>query len=219
MCLSGYGNFRMYCRNFDDGDLRAGWGNFSYEPEDSDNSEALLDELNTLLTAGRLNPVSRQIIKKHVDAEEDPLQQIRIAQQLFAVTPEFHSTGLVDFNGEEAKRPDPIEPSTKPYKAVVYFMANGGLDSFNLIVPHTCASKDLYTEYRSVRGVVALNKNRILQINTSGSNQPCSVFGVHQDLPVLKSLYDTKELVSIIDNTRPQKRFLCVPDSFFCLHR
>lgn len=29
-------------------------------------------------------------------------------------------------------------PSTNPYKAVVYVLLEGGMDSFNILVQHTC---------------------------------------------------------------------------------
>ena len=66
----------------------------------------------------------------------------------------------------------------------------GGADTYNMMVPHSqCEDKDMYEEYRQVRQHLALDKNEILQID-SNSQQPCSKFGLHPQLPTLHKLYD-----------------------------
>jgi uncharacterized protein (DUF1501 family) len=53
----------------------------------------------------------------------------------------------------------------------------------------------MYEHYKSVRGGLSVPKNDLLHIDASGSDQVCSTFGVHPEIPVLKSLYDAGELL------------------------
>ena len=50
---------------------------------------------------------------------------------------------------------------------------------------------DLHEEYKSERGVVALEKDDLHTIDASG--QPCAKFGLHPKLPKLQSLYQDKD--------------------------
>lgn len=52
-----------------------------------------------------------------------------------------------------------------------------------------------YNHYASVRGEVAVPKSELLQIDASSSSQVCSTFGVHPNLPHLKTLYDDEDLL------------------------
>ena len=75
---------------------------------------------------------------------------------------------------------------------------NGGLDSFNLLVPHSgCTDRngqpsDYYAEYVAVRTVSALPKSQLQPISTlrSPRQQPCSTMGIHPSLTMVKELYD-----------------------------
>ena len=113
-------------------------------------SIAVVDALSTLLTAGRLGNQSKAIIAKAFDDEQSAEDGLRMAQQLILTTAEFHTT---DFVQATAKPRDGIkfpEPSTKPYRAVVYVMFEGGCDSYNMLTPHTC-SNGLYESYLGKR--------------------------------------------------------------------
>lgn len=64
------------------------------------------------------------------------------------------------------------------------------------IVPHDSLTLilDLYDEYKTVRGSVGLSKNDLLPIDAQGSNQICRRFGLHPNLPFVKTLYDEDDV-------------------------
>jgi len=75
---------------------------------------------------------------------------------------------------------------------MIYLGFNGGLDSFNMLVPHTCSkgpAYDLYQQYVDVRKTVALPRESLLPLDATASDQPCEVFGVHAKLTNLAQLY------------------------------
>ena len=53
----------------------------------------------------------------------------------------------------------------------------------------------MHSHYSSVRSGLALDQSSMLNINTSGSNQVCSTFGIHPNLSALKTLYDQGDLL------------------------
>jgi len=167
-------------------------------------STAVVDELATLLTAGRLSTESRNVIREAYDEAGSADEGLRIAQQLILSTSEFHSTNPVKTDGEAR---DPFEfpsVSDNPYKAVVYMMFSGGSDSFNMLVPHTCSEKDMYEEYLNVRGEVAIPHGILLPIDAE--NQVCSKFGIHPELPAIQQLYNDEDLLFLSNTgvmTRP----------------
>mmetsp|Transcript_1494 Transcript_1494/g.3130 ORF Transcript_1494/g.3130 Transcript_1494/m.3130 type:complete len:1117 (-) Transcript_1494:133-3483(-) len=117
----------------------------------------------------------------------------RYVQSLVATSPEFHSTNIVQPDSERR----PAVPSPKPldndYKAIVYVLLDGGLDSYNILVPHSgCTGYDLYEEYRDIRGPIALDKDSLLPI--SASSQPCKTFGLHPNLKAIQNLYNDGDL-------------------------
>ena len=89
------------------------------------------------------------------------------------------------------------------YKALVCLFLNGGNDSFNMLVPRQqCA----YNEYEQVRGGVggtglAIPRSDLHQITSSLQNTSAgagySDFGIHPDLPFLKTLYDQGDLAFV----------------------
>ncbi|MEC8650132.1 MAG: DUF1501 domain-containing protein [Verrucomicrobiota bacterium] len=100
------------------------------------------------------------------------------------------------------------------YKALVCLFLNGGNDSFNMLVPR---QQNAYNQYVSVRGGLAssgglaLSKDEptsttpgeggLWPITSSVQNQPggagYSEFGIHPDLPYLKTLYDQGDLAFV----------------------
>lgn len=95
--------------------------------------------------------------------------------------------------------------SSRPYKAVVVLFLAGGCDSFNLLVPHSGCSGSataLDQQYTDIRGDVALSKSQLNSIAVATGTQPCSTFGVHKKLQVLKSLYDDGD-ATFIANVGP----------------
>ena len=103
------------------------------------------------------------------------------------------------------------------YKALVCLFLNGGNDSFNMLVPR---EQNAYNEYVNVRGGLAtVNNNGVhsggLALHEPDPNDPLALlpitsslqntsdgagyseFGVHPDLPYLKTLYDQKKLAFV----------------------
>lgn len=171
---------------------------------------AVVDELDLLLTAGRLSPRNREIIVEGYETELKASGSVdfalKAAQQLFAVTPEFH----VSNRHREATEPDGTASLREPvaaaegsgelggYKAIVVLMLQGGADSFNMLVPHSgCADKDMFAEYEAVRGPAALAKSSLLQIDASSSDQVCDTFSVHPALPAVQELYADGDLLFV----------------------
>lgn len=71
--------------------------------------------------------------------------------------------------------------------------------SRNLLVPHSNCREgiDMYQHYKDVRTEIALNKDDLLQIDASNSDQICDTFGIHPNLDVLQSLYNDTDLLFI----------------------
>ena len=155
-------------------------GYLNYEPVDVNDSAAVVDELSLLLTSGRLSSDSRR-----------PDIALKIAQELIASTPEFHSTSLttlVNENRPPTPRPPPAEDAG--YKAIVHLYLFGGADTFNLLVPGpTCP---LFDEYKQVRGEnLALDPlHEVVTIDATSSDQPCAEFGINKNIDFFKTLYD-----------------------------
>ena len=89
------------------------------------------------------------------------------------------------------------------YKALVCLFLNGGNDSFNMLVPR---QQSAYSEYEQVRGGVggtglAIPRSDLHQITSSLQNTSAgagySDFGIHPDLPYLKTLYDQGDLAFV----------------------
>ena len=120
-------------------------GALGFNPTDESTASAVVDELALLLTGGRLTDNSRSEIEtayNSANASGGKDKALRMAQKLIVTTPEFHATSV--FKPLSEARPEPPLPPepTNPYKAVVYVNLDGGLDSFNTLVPHSnCNSK------------------------------------------------------------------------------
>lgn len=96
---------------------------------------------------------------------------------------------LANRNGNP-REPTPIqEASPDPYKAVVVLHLSGGLDSYNVLMPHhTCPS---FKYYRSGREVLAYRSEDMLEIQNSDNEVfECDKFGIHNKIPILKEIYD-----------------------------
>ena len=107
------------------------------------NAASVVDNLALLLTAGRLNTNARNSIISSYNDAGGGSDGLKIAQKLIAATPEYHSTNnIVDTKSIARPAPPDPTPSTKPYKAVVFLMFDGGADSHNMLVPHSeCTGK------------------------------------------------------------------------------
>lgn len=67
-------------------------------------------------------------------------------------------------------------------------MLGGGLDSFNVLMPHTTCS--LWTSYRANREELTLYDTDMLRISNDNPDQPCTTFGINNKLPVFEELYN-----------------------------
>ena len=134
------------------------------------------------------------------------------------MAPEFHSVN------EPAPRGTPRPPvqSTatlgRPYKAIVVLFLAGGLDSWNLLVPHSgCVEGNFsanYEQYRSRRGIVAIDKELLLPINAQPGTQAynvCTTFGVHPALTSVHQLYQ-ENASAFFANTGPLVRPLTIDE-------
>jgi hypothetical protein len=192
----GYGN----C--IDDGSYQRSFGRLFYNATGTNDYERAND-LSELLTAGRLGSDNLDKIVAACSSEPDQGSKNRCMTQLIVTTGEFHSTSVVTQSGEERVNDAINITSTEPYKAIVYFFLAGGLDSYHMLAPHTCAPIDVYDRYRVIRGKsdiaegVGLPLTRLLQISANNPAQPCSSFGINENLPFLKTLYDQEDLIFI----------------------
>ena len=173
-------------------------------------SSAAIDQLDLALTGGRLRPESRAVILEQVQAQDELGGSPAALSTLFSLmlnSIEFSVTGAYHFSTGEAAVPEPMPtpPEITDYKAIVYVYLNGGLDSFNLLMPHSgCQSNGAGTpldqQYAAIRGDVGMAKSEMLAIDASG--QPCSKFGVHEDMPFLQQLYNDGD-ASFVANIGP----------------
>ena len=120
-----------------EGEFELSAGHLTYSPTVKEDSKLIVDEIATLLTSGRMSKGKREFLRKSYGAEQDKDKALRRIQQLAIIVPEFHATGLV--REKETFRPfsNTNAKTCKPYKAVVHLMLYGGMDSFNLLAPHS----------------------------------------------------------------------------------
>ena len=163
-------------------------------------TDQIVADLDLILTSGRLHPANRALIREKYDAKlaqtGSKNEAMRIAQELFTLAPEFHTTTANSLRPSARWHGASSSSLGRPYKAVVYLNLQGGCDSFNVLVPHSnCVNAsggphDLFAEYQAVRGpVIALEKDTLRTIDASGSNQVCGTFGVHPVYQTVHQLY------------------------------
>jgi len=218
-CNGGFSTTPGFGGCNDNGLYQRSYGQLLYEPSGAGSYEQAAN-LALLLTAGRLSEDNLNTIVDACSTELDQDRRTRCMQQLIVTTGEFHSTSLVTKTREDraketttgttndttertteqtAKRTAKAN-STEPYKAIVYFYLRGGLDSYQMLAPHTCAPIDVYARYRTSRGKNAIDEGlglpleRLLEVPANNPNQPCTSFGIHENLPTLKTLFDKGKL-------------------------
>jgi len=176
-------------------------GALTWQPENNTTTVHVVDEISLLLTNGRLSPaVSEKIIKAYDEAEaknQRPGEGLRMAQMLTVASAEYHSTAENILTAEVRPAPTTVPSQGRPYKAIVVIFFHGGIDSFNLLVPHSeCTAnqgKDMYQEYADVRSNVALPKADLLPIDATTGKQPCGKFGLHPLLGEVQKQYQAGE--------------------------
>ena len=205
LCYEGFGYGSDWDSDCAIGNSPFNDGKSTYSPGATFSVKDVVDDLATLLTSGRLSKESRLIIQqRYLDTFEygkSQLEAIINVQQLIATSPEFHTNGLFRKTGKPRFQPADPTATGKPYKAVIYVMLPGGMDSFNMLAPHTCsgtnaAGKNLRDQYDEERGVLAFNGNQgERRLTIQASNQPCEEFAIHDELEIVKDLYDDGDLV------------------------
>ena len=200
-CYGGFGNKSLNnCLHYTPGKGYSkdpevhSFGMLRYAPTFT-SSEDIVDDLAILLTGGRMSATSRASLVAAYASEADQSNAagaLRLLQKLMITSPEFHSTNI--FHSTDQLRPVPDAPvqSDEPYKAIVFFNLNGGMDGFNMLVPHVDCL--VYTNYANARGFIALPPNELLPLATGITGQVCDKFSVHKKLPVVRDLFDRGQL-------------------------
>lgn len=188
---------------------------YQYQTADGTSVSRKIDDLSTLLTAGRLSFENKQVL---VDAHAYFLENHGIAHadrvlvKLLAATPEFHTTNTIRRTGDTRPVTPPVVPSNKPYKAIVYVNLAGGVDSFNILTPG--GSCPLYDDYFIARGGdpgIGLKKTEIFAIDATRSKQVCTTFGVNKKLPAYKDIYNEGKGIFFANS-----KIECMLNSFIC---
>ena len=95
-----------------------------------------------LLTSGRMSPKNRNIISHIFEQEGNTEYALHLVQQMMIMTPEFHTTGIIQQGGEKREAIPAATKACNKHKAVVHIMLKGGCDSYNMLVPHSqCKGK------------------------------------------------------------------------------
>ena len=171
---------------------------------------ALSTRSSTLARPPPSHALSRPLTRSQTGST---VEALKMAEHLMLAAPEFHATNLPQPTDEPRGVAAEISNQTdgRTYKAIVVVFLAGGLDSFNLIVPHSgckpnqarvavgLAADDFFGEYSAVRGVSALNFAELLPIDATRSplEQPCSTMSLHPNLPEVKKLYDAGDAVVV----------------------
>ena len=177
--------------------------NFAHFQANYTNAAEVVEELNVLLTGGRLSAHSQARIEaafnETVDTQAVYSAAMRVAQRLVVASPEFQLRGGNPMPAEPLPLPVPPRPHSstarRPYKAIVYLFLHGGADSFNMLVPYDgCTGTDMYAQYATERGEIAIPKGSLLPVIAASisrnSSQVCTRFGLHPDTPALQRLYN-----------------------------
>lgn len=173
-------------------------GNLTFLPR-STKASAVVDELDILLTGGRTSQRSKQLAEATYESalhgRAGYLEAIKRTQEALIIAPDFHATNAPSLTEERRPPSQEVPSSGRPYKAIVVLFLAGGLDSHNVLVPHSkCVAteghEDLHEEYRAVRGSLKLERDELLEISVPSGTQPCEIFGLHPDLPFVRDLYE-----------------------------
>ena len=191
----GFGPFMSTRRDI--GDYSSSVGYITYQARNSTSTTNKIDELDTIMTGGRLSSENKQVLASAHDYflnTYDVETADRVLLGLIAASPEFHTSQPVKRNGSSRTVTPPATKSSEPYKAIVYIYLGGGLDSFNLLTPHSDGGCSLYNNYFQARGGtdgVGLTSEDLLPIDGSSAGiSGCNTFGVNKLIPAYKEIFD-----------------------------
>ena len=178
------------------GDISSSVGSVTYNAA-GDDIYAKIDDLSTLLTAGRLSPENKQVLAEahsYFSQNYGVDRGDRVLIELLSTSPEFHTTNTLRKTGlPRALTPQPNSTSSD-YKAIVYVDLFGGADSFNVLTPHPDGGCYLYHDYYAARGGgrgIGLTADEMLPIDGSSAGiSGCSTMGVHKAMSVYKEIFD-----------------------------
>ena len=179
-------------------------GRLQWAPPNGATPDQIVDELDLLLTGGRMNTTLKNYIvsqyQARLAANVTATLALRYIQKMFFFSNEFHTTNANKLTSVVRPKAVPTPSGGRPYKAIIVLFLNGGLDSFNLLVPDpSCAS--LFQQYQDLRTSAALNTTQLLQLNDV-TGQPCTKFAVHNAMPNLATMFNAGE-ASFIANIGP----------------
>jgi uncharacterized protein (DUF1501 family) len=203
-CYGGFGgDTEGSCSYYDESETLSSpkaLGRLTYEPTEGAD---MFEEVSLLLTSGRLSrdPVVMHYLYELGLGTYDDAGMLRVVQQLVAASPEFHSNALVKRTSARPAKA-PMQPSNKPYKAIVYFFQSGGMDSYNMIVPdeESPECEAMHTMYTDTRGEVALTLNELGSPISADSQPGCKSFRFHKELSFVDQLYSDGD-AAVLANT------------------
>jgi len=174
-----------------------GYLTFPFQTNNGISVASKIDEISTLLTAGRLSAENKQVlVDAHAYFNENYGIDFadRVLLKLISTTSEFHTSNTLRKRGSPRSSTPPAAKSSSPYKAIVYINLAGGADSFNILTPGSSDCSFLYDEYFEARGKgagIGLTKDQILDIDASSAGiSGCSTLGVNKLLPAYKDIFD-----------------------------
>ena len=127
--FEGWGVSQPFACADEEGDTSLSPAKPDYWPSSTTSVDHILNELDVLLTAGRLGDKNRALIKGIVEQEYNMggvAKAVRMAQQLIFATPEFHATGITRNQVSPRQISGYTTTPAAPYKAVVVLMMEGG---------------------------------------------------------------------------------------------
>jgi cullin-associated NEDD8-dissociated protein 1 len=186
------------------------------------NASEIIQNFNLLLTGGRLDASRKNALERNFltnNAAFSREDAVKILLESFITTPEYQISTLAKAKPvQRASAFESFKPSANAndYKAIFFFYLHGGMDSFNLIIPHSeCGAFDLQQQYQNVRTNIAYPKETLLTVDIPSWSppQPCQKFGIHQTMPFFKKMYDDGEL-AYLANIGPMVEPVVAKDYF-----
>jgi uncharacterized protein (DUF1501 family) len=186
------------------------------------NASGVVEYFNVLLTGGRLDSARKSSFIKSFErfnSSFSRMDAIKTVLELFVSTPEYQISSLAKSKSVQRKShfaDFSLLTNDKDYKAIIFLYLHGGMDSFNLIVPHSeCGSFDFYQHYREIRTGASSDISGLLPISIPswGTPQPCQKFGIMREMPFLQELYNSGD-ASFVANIGPMVEPLNAADFF-----
>ncbi len=173
-------------------------------PASATTAAQVIDDLDLLLTSGRLNSTLKAYVIREYSARlaatNSTVAALKYAQKMILLSTEFHTTNANLVSNVRRPVAAPQSPLGRPPKNIVVLFMNGGLDSYNLLVPDTgCA---LFDEYTNLRTSAALNASQMLSFAVPAGSQPCANFAIHSAMPNLRTLVQNGE-AAFVANVGP----------------